>query len=96
MQATAKKDSPSLTLDGDFSCANNLNNLIAKKSTIKEVTTKYIDINDNDGSVKRLLLSSCTRFDGVGENILPKAGLKIVWKASNSSNGYLLHSATLI
>jgi hypothetical protein len=35
MQAAAKKDTPSLIYDGDFSCASNLNNLVSKKATIK-------------------------------------------------------------
>lgn len=55
-----------------------------------------MDVTGDDGNVVRLVLGSCSRFDGPGSNIVPKAGSKIVFKAANTSNGNLLHAASLL
>lgn len=86
---------PSYGFDGDFSCSSGFDSVSSNKGTIKGIGSNYVDVACNDGSQVRLKLGSCSRFEGQGNDFVPKVGHNIVWKgAKNSDSTFNLHSCS--
>lgn len=84
-----------LGFDGDFSCSSGFESLSAKKGKIRGINNKFVDVDCDDGTQVRLKLGSCSKFEGQGNDFVPKVGHTIHWKGSkNSDSTFNLHSST--
>lgn len=85
----------SFGFDGDFACSSGFDSILAKKGKIRAINNKYVDVDCDDGSQARLKLGSCSKFEGQGNDFVPKVGHTIHWKGSkNSDSTFNLHSCT--
>ena len=61
---------------------------------INNITGNIITVVDQSGKVYELQLGACSRISGINQ-FIPTLGNQIAWRGvSDSSNRYLIHTAT--
>lgn len=58
--------------------------LQTKKGKIRAMNSKWIDVDGDDGVWIRIRLGSCSKIEGQGANLVPRAGQIIHWKGSRN------------
>lgn len=74
----------SLAFKGDFLCMSGFDYLQTKKGKMRAISSKWINLDGDDGIRIRLRLGWCSQIEGQGANFVPQAGQIIHWKGSRN------------